>query len=257
MALTSEERKRFGVGKGPVSSTEMARAQRAIKNKKETEAGGGTYVTGQDIFNAFTKGKKSAADSLGAGAGAGAGGSGPNALDRFTRQLQAMLTGGSYGKPYDDLQTNLANLNQQASGTINSSMDALKTALQGQANPYANFQAQSTQVSPELSQLLASQGVPTTPLEQMAAATQAQNTGQATAFQNLVGSLGTIYGANQAGQISDVDAQRANLQNMLAQQAQGMGAQLAEKKQGRQSELLTMLLSSLAKGGRPNAGRLF
>jgi hypothetical protein len=196
-------------------------------------------------------------DSSAPAAGTGAKKAGPSALDRFTRQLQAMLTGGSYGKPYDNLQESLANLNQKASGTINSSMDALKAALQGQANPYANFKAQSTQVTPELSQLLASQGVPTTPLQQMAAATQAQNTGQATAFQNLVGSLGTIYGANQAGQISDVDAQRANLQNMLTQQTQGMGAQLAEKKQGRQSELLTMLLSSLAKGGRPNAGRLF
>jgi len=196
-------------------------------------------------------------DSSAPASGTGAKKAGPSALDRFTRQLQAMLTGGSYGKPYDNLQESLANLNQKASGTINSSMDALKAALQGQANPYANFKAQSTQVTPELSQLLASQGVPTTPLQQMAAATQAQNTGQATAFQNLVGSLGTIYGANQAGQISDVDAQRANLQNMLTQQTQGMGAQLAEKKQGRQSELLTMLLSSLAKGGRPNAGRLF
>jgi hypothetical protein len=185
------------------------------------------------------------------------GSSGPSALDRYTRQLQSMLTGGSFAQPYKDLETKLGELYGQAQPQINDAMTNLQTTLQGMQNPYANFQAQTTQVTPELSQLLQSQGVPTNPLQEMAAATAAQNAGQSTAFGNLAGMLGTIYGANQQGMVGDVATQRANLTNALEQSRLGFGAQIGNQRMDQQSELMKQLLAAISKGGRPNAGRLF
>lgn len=184
-------------------------------------------------------------------------GSGPSALDRYTRQLQSMLTGGSYAQPYKDLETKLGELYGQARPQIDDAMTNLQTTLQGMQNPYSNFQAQTTQVTPELSQLLQSQGVPTNPLQEMAAATAAQNAGQSTAFGNLASTLGTIYGADQKGMAGDVATQRANLMNALEQSRLGFGAQIANQRMDQQSELMKQLLAAISKGGRPNAGRLF
>ena len=85
---------------------------------------------------------------------AATGASGPSALDRYTRQMQQMLTSGSYGKPYQDLESKLGELYGQAQPQINDAMTNLQTTLQGMQNPYANFQAQTTQVTPELSHIL-------------------------------------------------------------------------------------------------------
>lgn len=183
--------------------------------------------------------------------------SGPSALDRYTRQLQSVLTGGSFAKPYKDLETKLGELYGQAQPQINDAMTNLQTTLQGMQNPYANFQAQTTQVTPELSQLLQSQGVPTNPMQEMAAVTAAQNAGQSTAFGNLANTLGTIYGADQRGMVGDVATQRANLANALEQSRLGFGAQIANQRMDKQNELMQQLLAAIAKGGRPNAGRLF
>ena len=187
----------------------------------------------------------------------GSGSSGPSALDRYTRQLQSMLTGGSYAQPYKDLETKLGELYGQARPQIDDAMTNLQTTLQGMQNPYSNFQAQTTQVTPELSQLLQSQGVSTNPLQEMAAATAAQNAGQSTAFGNLASTLGTIYGADQKSMAGDVATQRANLMNALEQSRLGFGAQIANQRMDQQSELMKQLLAAISKGGRPNAGRLF
>lgn len=187
----------------------------------------------------------------------GTGGGGLSALDRYTQQLQAMLTGGTYRKPYEDLQTQLGTMYSGAGKQVTSSMDELNKFLTGQTNPYANVKAQETQVTPALSELLQSQGVSTNPLQQLAAVTQAQNAGQATAFNNLMSSLGGIYGANQTGQISDVAQQRADLQNQLTNSNLGYGAQIQQKAMDQQQSLMKMLLTALAKGGNPKKGRLF
>lgn len=187
----------------------------------------------------------------------GAGGGGLSALDRYTRQLQAMLTGGTYRKPFETLQAQLQGMYTNAGTQVNTAMDDLNTFLKGQTNPYAGLQAQATQVTPALSELLQSQGVSTNPLQQLAAVTQAQNTGQTTAFNNLMSTLSNIQSAGQAGQITDVAQQRADLQNQLTNSNLGYGAQIAEKGTDRQKELMTMLLTALSKGGNPKKGRLF
>lgn len=177
-------------------------------------------------------------------------------LDIYTQALQKMIQGG-YRQPYDELANQLNTMGQQAEGTIGSSMDQLKTFLQGQANPYANFQAQQTQVSPALSTLLESQGVSTDPLQQYAATVNAQNAGQATAFQNLANTMRDIYGAQQTGTISDVEQNRANLMSQLGTSRMGMGAQINQQALGQRNQLMELLLSALAKGGRPAKGGMF
>lgn len=177
-------------------------------------------------------------------------------LDSYTQALQKMLQG-SYRQPYDELTNQLNTMGQQAEGTVGSSMDQLQQFLQGQANPYTGFKAQQTQVSPALSGLLQSQGVSTDPLQQYAATINAENTGQATAFQNLANTLGSLYGAQQQGALTDVAQNRANLQSQLAASRMGMGSQINQQAMGQRNQLMELLLSALAKGGQPRGGRLF
>lgn len=179
-----------------------------------------------------------------------------NPLDRYTRVLQKMLTGGSYRQPYDELTNRLNTMGTQAQGTINSSMDQLQNFLQGQANPYEGFRAQQTQVSPELSNFLQSQGVSTDPLRQFAATINQQNAGQATAFQNMADSLKNLYTTQQQGMIGDVAQQRANLSSALGAAQTGMGAQVNQQALGQRNELMQMLLQALGQGGQPRSGRL-
>jgi hypothetical protein len=188
------------------------------------------------------------------GAGTGAG---LSALDRYTRAIQNMLTSGSYRKPQDDLLARLQTMYGQAQPQINTAMDNLTGFLQGQTNPYAGLQAQTTQATPELSELLQSQGVNQTPLQQLAAVTQAQNTGQSTAFQNLIGSMQNMWTGNQAGQIQDIASKKADLQTQLQNSLLGAGTQLNTKAAGQQQDLMTMLLTALSKGGRAKKGKLF
>lgn len=193
----------------------------------------------------------------GIGGGGVGGPSGPSALDRYTQAIQGMLTSGSYRQPQDDLMARLQTMYGQAQPQINTAMDNLTGFLQGQTNPYAGLQAQTTQATPALSELLQSQGVDQTPLQQLAAVTQAQNTGQSTAFQNLIGSMQNMWTGNQAGQIQDVASQKADLQTQLENSRLGAGTQLETKAAGQQQDLMTMLLSAISKGGKPGKGSLF
>ena len=167
-----------------------------------------------------------------------------------------MLTSGSYRQPQDDLLAKLKEMYGQAQPQVNTAMDNLSGFLQGQANPYAGLQAQTTQATPALSELLQSQGVNQTPLQQMAAVTQAQNTGQSTAYQNLIGSMGNMWKGNQAGQIQDVASQKADLQTQLQNSLLGAGTQLNTKAAGQQQDLMSMLLTALSKGGKAKKGAL-
>lgn len=198
----------------------------------------------------------------GGGSGAAAADPKQEALNRYTRTLQDMLTKGSYTTQYDNLLTSLNRLyggddgTGGAKGQINTSMDNLKTFLGAQANPYAGFQAQAASTSPALTEFLQSQGAGTSPLGQYASVVNAQNAGAGTAFQNLANTLGSIYGANQSGQLSDVEQQRTNLANQLEQSRLGYATQVNQKSADKKDELLKLLLSSIAKGGVPNAGEL-
>lgn len=186
------------------------------------------------------------------------GGSGRRSpLDQYTQSLQKLLAGGGYRQPFDDLTSQLSNMATQAQSTVGSSMDQLRNFLGAQKNPFEGLTAQQTAVQPDLANLLQSQGVATDPLQQYANTVNTQNAGQATAMQNLMGTLGGLYGANQASALQDVEANRANLQSQLAASQMGMGAQLGQQAMGQRNQLMELLLSALSKGGRPRGGRLF
>jgi len=156
---------------------------------------------------------------------------------------------GSGGNPYKNMLSTLQKLANYSAGNINSSMDNLSGMLQKQTNPYEGFQAQNTQTTPDFAQLLQSQGVSQDPLQQFASAINTQNRGQADAFQNQANTMRDIYGANQAGTVGDIEAQRAQLMNSLQANTFGTGAALMGKKAPDRNAILQMMLALMGKGG--------
>jgi hypothetical protein len=178
-------------------------------------------------------------------------------IDQYTQSLQKLLTGGGYKKPFDDLTAQLNTMGQQAEGTVNTSMDQLRTFLQGQTNPFQGMTAQQTAVQPGLAALLQSQGVSADPLQQYANTVNTQNAGAANSTQGVMDTLRGIYGANQTGALADVETNRANLQSQLGASRMGMGAQIGQQATSQQQQIMQMLLQAIGQGGRPGGGRLF
>jgi hypothetical protein len=159
-----------------------------------------------------------------------------------------LAASGKREDPYAGLLKALTGLGDYSAGNINDSMDTLTGALQAQTNPFADFKAQSTTTTPELSALLQSQGVSQDPLQQFATAINAQNKNQATAFQNQADIMGKIYGANQQGAITDVGQQRASLLNQLQGNVLGTGAKLLGgngKKALDKNSIMQMILQAM------------
>jgi hypothetical protein len=154
-------------------------------------------------------------------------------------------TGGGGGANYKSMLDALQKLASMSQRGINQSMDTLTSTLQAQTNPFADFKAQQTETTPGLEQLLQSQGVSTDPLQQYATAINAQNTGQAKAFQNLADTLSGFNTANQEGMIADVGQQRADLLNQLQGSVFGTGAKLMGKKAPDRNAIVQMLLQSM------------
>jgi hypothetical protein len=156
-----------------------------------------------------------------------------------------LTKGNGGGNTYANMLKALQQLSQMSQQTINTSMDDLTRTLQAQANPFANFQAQNTQTTPELAALLQSQGVQQDPLQQYAAAINAQNSGQAKAFGNMADVLSGIQTRGQEGMIADVGQQRANLLNALQGNIMGAGVGLMGKKTIPQNNIIQLLLAGL------------
>lgn len=166
-------------------------------------------------------------------------------LDALENPPGTTNVGGGGGDPYANLLKALTGLGNYSADNINSSMNNLQGFLAGQTNPYAGFQAQSMSTTPELSQLLQSQGVDTNPLQQFAAAINAQNMGQASAFQNQANTMRDIYTANQRGSMADVAQQRADLLNQLQGNVLGAGKSLFGKKAPQRNSILQMILEAM------------
>lgn len=129
---------------------------------------------------------------------------------------------GQYKTGKADLMRQLGISGSQAEGQIGSAMDQLSSYLKAnQVNPYANFQVAGAPtgqaaITPEMRDLLATQGVSAQPLEQFAQATGQQNQAQADAFANIARIMaGTTAQAN-AARLADVEAQRAGALSGLA-----------------------------------------
>lgn len=156
--------------------------------------------------------------------------------------------GGAGGNPYAKMLDALKKLGAMSQQGINQSMDALTQTLQQQTNPFTNLQAQQTQTAPDLAGLLQSQGVSANPLQQYAAAINAQNQGQATAFQNLANTLGGFQQQNIQGALADAGQQRTDLLNQLQGNLLGTGAALMGKKNIDRDAITKLILAQL--GGR-------
>lgn len=154
--------------------------------------------------------------------------------------------GGKAPDPYASMLSALQKLSAQSQQSINQNMDTLTQTLQQQTNPYEDFVAQQTQTNPELTALLESQGVNANPLKDYATTINAQNEGQATAFQNLADTLKGIQTQNMQGMVTDAGQQRASLLNQLQGNIFGTGAKLMGKKNVDRNAIAKMLLASMS-----------
>jgi hypothetical protein len=233
--------------KPPISNADLIRElERGDISKGYNQQ---TAMLGQDIVSQNKKREQEGYSDAQSEASSSRRGSGVSSLDRFTQQLQSLLSGG-YRQPYDDLMSQLNTMTNESQSRIDTSMNDLQTFLQGQSNPFANFQAAQTQSNPQMTALLQSQGVDSTPLQQYATAVNAQEGAQANAFQNMVGTLSGLQAAQQAGAVGDAALNRANLQSALSNSRLGMGAQINQQALGQRNDLMQMLLTALSKGGR-------
>jgi len=283
---------------------------------------GQTQTVGVDVLTQLEEAaRKEALKDIGA-TGGGAGG--PSALDRYTQMLQGMLKRGDYTSgsrgaladylsgqeqmrqgEYDrmagryqtrgaDLLRQLGVVSGQAEGTVGSAFDQLQNYLKtSQSNPYAQFQAAGLgEAAPAptaaLADVLATQGVSQSPVNEYANMLAQQNAGQANAFQNIANVLSANQAQANIGRLQDVAAQRALAMQDLAGQRAGMqfgvNAQtqdlldrlmaedakaaretaqfgleqrfnLANQEETQRQNLLELLMSAVAKGGRTK-GRL-
>ena len=135
-------------------------------------------------------------------------------------------------------------------GQINSAYDNLSAALSKQVNPYAEMKPETVQATPQLNELLKSQGVSTTPLEQLAAVTQAQNSGQAAAYKNLIDSLGTMWNAGQTQQQQNIDTLRNQALQALTGNAFAYGGKMLakDKKKTIDQSALIQLINAMVGG---------
>jgi hypothetical protein len=190
----------------PISSVEMARMRSRIGQKMTNP----NDISMFDVQRGIDAGNAGAYGRLPAP-------SGSSGSSSRLRKLQGDLTGA-----YD-----------QSTKDIDQAYASLEALLRGQTNPFANYQAQRSEVSGGLAELLGSQGVSNLPVQQLGAALQAQNTGQADAFQNLANTMRDIYGSNQQGSLADVGRMRTDSRKTAATNRQ---------------ELLRLLIQALRGG---------
>ena len=99
---------------GPTSRVTNAPKEKALLSKLPTKS-------------ELDKLRSGAAVSTDAVAGSG---SGRNVLNDYTKQLQSLLTGGTYGKPYEDLQSQLEGMYGNAQTGLTTNRDAQLSGLQ-------------------------------------------------------------------------------------------------------------------------------
>jgi hypothetical protein len=178
-------------------------------------------------------------------------------LNRYGGLIAGMINDGGYRQQQDALLGELQKQYSAATPTINTAVDALKAQISGQVNPYANMQAQNVEVTPQLQQLLESQGVSATPLQEFASALQAQNQGQATAFNNLAQQLGGAFETGRTGQMTGAEAMRAQALAALEGARAGYGTQLESQAATARNDLLGLLLNAVGQGANvPGLGDL-
>ena len=143
--LSAEDKKRFGVS-GPVSGSEMGRIKDAQKTRAEKLAKGEKYYSAYDASLGNTEQSGYDASKKDNTVKSPGGGSGRNPLNDYTKQLQSLLTGGTYGKPYEDLQSQLEGMYGNAQTGLTTNRDAQLSGLQSlYGGAQAGLDARNTQ----------------------------------------------------------------------------------------------------------------
>lgn len=169
-----------------------------------------------------------------------------NIRNRAAAAAAAAASGsGGFTVNYGNMLNALKRLAAMQQNQINTSAGSLSALLASQSNPYMGMEVTRTAPDQGLQQLLQSQGVDTSPLSQFASALNAQNTGQADAYRNLVGQMSGMYDASRLGQQQDVEANRIDMLNALQGNVLGTGTALIGKKNVDRNAIVNMLLSAM------------
>lgn len=173
------------------------------------------------------------------------------ALNRYARGIQQQLDTGSYRTAQDDLLARLGKQYSAATPIINQSIDSLRTAIEAQTNPYAGLQAQVSEVSPQLSQLLESQGLSTDALGQFGSVLQAQAQERGNAYNEMAKRMAALDEQSRQRMLTGAESQRANLLAGLEAARAGYGTQIESQATEARRGLEQMLLDAIAKGANP------
>jgi len=169
-------------------------------------------------------------------------------LDEYLATLQSQINAGpsGYGQKQEALKTQLGGIYNTAKSTIGSSQADLEKSLAAMVNPFAGYQAQAAPTfnTANLQQLLMDNQVGTDPLQRLAGLQQNENASQATAFQNMMNTLGGVY----QGSMNDRLANAKQGSTYASNQADMNKAALMSQLSGEQSDILEKLKQALLQG---------
>jgi len=169
-------------------------------------------------------------------------------LDEYLAALQGQVDAGpsGYGQKQEALKTQLGGIYDTAKSTIGSSQAGLEKSLAAMVNPFAGYQAQAAPTfnTANLQQLLMDNQVGTDPLQRLAGLQQNENASQATAFQNMMNTLGGVY----QGSMDDRLANARQGSTYASNQADLNKAALMSQLSGEQSDILEKLKQALLAG---------
>lgn len=184
----------------------------------------------------FDAEQKSASEALAAKRGG---------LDDYIANLTSQVAAGpsGYGQKQEDLLTQLGGIYDTAQKDIGSSQTDFEKSLAGLTNPFAGYQAQAAPTfnTTNLADLLKTQQVGTDPLERLAAMTSGANQTQADAFQNLMNTLGKVYGTSMTDRASTAKQGTAQALSQAALNKASLTSQL----RGEQSDTLEKLKKAI------------
>jgi hypothetical protein len=203
----------------------------------------------------------SLADMFGIGSGGGGGGASARqqyeleqaqaqqrALNRYARAIRGRLDDDSYRSAQDDLLAKLGEQYGAATPVINQSIDALRGLIESQQNPYAGLQAQVSEVSPQLAQLMESQGLSTDALGQFASVLGSQAQERGNAYNEMVARMASAEDAARQRMLAGAESQRTNLLAGLEGSRAGLASQIEAQAVGERNRLEELMLQAIAQG---------
>ena len=197
------------------------------------------------------------------GSGGGTGGDGSKTstdsdLTAMMKFLAGEMRTDPYSAQYEQAKTGIEGAYTTARGTGVKGYDDLISSLKAITNPYADLTPTATGVTSSMDDLLATQGVSNEPVgqyAQMLKNIEAQRTAGATDMMKLISGA---YGSQLSGNVAAAEeAKRAGLGQMDAARIaalQGLASSNLANQLGYRTNLMQMLLSGVAAGGKLPGG---